>query len=225
MSFHVFFDMSVGLNSSLHVPTSTLDEIRAHIAHVEDVFGLEATQYRDNPPHWKSRTPSKEVTDEVYCEVASEHCAWVRRLYRKFGEWSKTPITDGEELTPEIAKTFWHGLTMIEVPPERWTDDYYRERMEHLYEVMRGRESEGVTFDTKALTEKQAAAVIRIFDQFLDPGDLRLDVPNGYDHLASSSDGGYDWCEKCGPMVWEDVPDCRKRGCPLKKEYKAEMES
>ena len=110
------------------------------------------------------------------------------------------------------------------MPPERWTDDYFRDRMEHLYEVMRGRESEGVTFDAKPLTEKQAASIIRIFDQFLDPCDLRLDVPNGRDYLASSSDGGYDWCEKCGPMVWDDVGDCRKRGCPLLKELKAERE-
>lgn len=224
MSVHVFFDFSVGLSSPLRVPKGTLDSILAHVRRVENTFGLETTQYRDNPPHWKSTSPSKKVTDEIYSSVAGEHNAWVRDLYRKFGEWSKSPVVGGEELTPEKAKAFWHALTSIEVPPERWTDDHYRDRMEHLYEVMRGRESEGVTFDAKALTAKQAAAVILIFDQFLDPGDLRLDVPNGRDYLASSSDGGYDWCEKCGPMVWDDVGDCRKRGCPLLKELKAERE-
>lgn len=91
-----------------------------------------------------------------------------------------------------------------------------------LYEVMRGRKSEGVTFDEKALTPKQTAKVIILFSEFLDHHDIRLDVPNGRDQLASSTDGGYDWCEKCGAMDPDDVPDCRKRGCPLRKELALE---
>ena len=90
--------------------------------------------------------------------------------------------------------------------------------MEHLYEVMRGRKSEGVTFGEKALTTKQAAAVINIFSPYLDHDDRRLDVPNGYDYLASSYDGGYDWCEKCGAMRPEDADACRKRKCPIRAE-------
>lgn len=216
MSFHVFFDFSVGLAETLMVPKGTLAGILCHVQEVEFVFGLETEQYLDNPPHWKATKPTKQISDDVYCDTASRHNDWVRRLYRLFGEWSKSPAADGEQLTPENAKTFWHALTTFDVPPERWTADYYRERMEHLYRVMRGRDSEGVTFDAKALNIKQAAAVITLFDQYLDPADLRLDVPNGRDYLASSSDGGYDWCEKCGPMVWEDVGGCTKRKCPLK---------
>jgi hypothetical protein len=222
VSFSVFFDFSVGLNETLMAPKGTIQNIAARVQEIEFAFGLETEQYLDNPPHWKSTKPTKTISDKTYCDKASRHNDWVRSLYRSFGEWSKTPVTDGEALTPDHAKTFWHALTMLDVPPERWTADYYRERMEHLYEVMRGRESEGVNFDGKALTPKQASAVICLFDQFLDPADLRLDVPNGRDYLASSSDGGYDWCEKCGPMVWEDVGDCTKRRCPLRAEYRGE---
>ena len=131
----------------------------------------------------------------------------------EIGNYGK-PI-ETEELTREGAQTFWHGLVDIPVPVERWTGDYYRERMEHLYEVMRGKENEGVTFDEKPLTPRQAAVVVRIFATYLDGGDLRLDVPNGYDYLASSSDGGYDWCEKCGPAHPDDSRACRKKGCPI----------
>lgn len=218
MSFHTFFDLASGLSGPLTVPKGTLAGIFQHVSEVESTFGLEAEQYRDNPPHWKTTKPTKAVSDQIYCNTASRHNTWVRQLYHSFGEWSKSPVDGGEELTPEDAQKFWHALTGIDVPPGRWTGDYYRERMEHLYEVMRGRASEGVTFDAKALTPKQAAAVIRIFDQFLDPADLRLEVPNGHDFLAASSDGGYEWCEKCGPMIREDVPDCAKRRCPLRAE-------
>lgn len=222
MSFHVFFGFSQGLSGSLFVPPGTIRAIMEHVSEIETTFGFETTQYLKNPPHWKSTIPSTEITDEVYCLTADRHNAWVRNLYAKFGEWSKSPVKPGEELTPKKAAKFWHALTMVEVPPERWTEDYYRARMEHLYEVMRGRPNEGVTFEAKPLTEKQAADVINLFSNYLDVGDLRLDVPNGRDYLASSSDGGYDWCEKCGPMVWDDVRSCRQRGCPLLKEMRAE---
>jgi hypothetical protein len=90
--------------------------------------------------------------------------------------------------------------------------------MEHLYEVMRGRESNGVTFDVKPLTEKQAAQVINLFSEFLDPDDLRLNVPDGRDYLASSADGGYEWCDKCFKPIAEDDTSCRRRKCPLREE-------
>lgn len=131
-------------------------------------------------------------------------------------EKGKTPPS--EMLTPEDARTFWYGLQSLEVPIGRWTSDYYRARMEHLYEVMRGRENEGVTFDAKRLSPKQAAAVMNIFSTYVDPGDLRLDVPNGHDYLASSSDGGYEWCEKCGPAHPDDAQVCRRKACPIRDE-------
>jgi hypothetical protein len=144
-----------------------------------------------------------------------EHEDAFRLMAGNYGKPAET-----EELTPEGAQTFWHGLVDIDVPPQRWTSDYYRERMEHLYEVMRGKEHEGVNFDEKPLTPKQAASVIRLFETYLDSHDLRLDVPNGYDYLASSSDGGYEWCEKCGPAHPDDADACRKKGCPIYNENK-----
>ncbi len=121
-------------------------------------------------------------------------------------------------MTPEDAQSFWHGLQQIYVPAHRWTSNYYRDRMEHVYKVLRGSESEGVTFDCKGLSPKRAAAVINLFSEFLDRYDLRLDVPKGRDQLASSSDGEYDWCEKCGAVDPDDGRACRKKACPIRDE-------
>jgi len=222
MSFHVFFDLSSGLSKPLLVPKGTLASILEHVRHVEATLGLETEQYLDNPPHWKNcgwRLAMREgISDETLCEEAEEHNAWIRWLYEKLGEWSENPPETGEKITPEDANRFWHALERITVDPSRWTEKYYRARMEAVYEVMRGREAEGMTLDTKALTPQQAAAVVRLFEQWLDPGDLRLDVPKGYDYLASSVDGGYVFCEKCGPVHPDEAYSCRKRGCPIREE-------
>ena len=109
--------------------------------------------------------------------------------------YTKKP-NSAEEITPKDAATFWHAFQTLSVPVERWSKDYYRSRMEHLYEVMRGRESDGVSFDAKPLSEKQAAAVVNIFSTYLDSHDLRLDCPKDRDQLKSSYDGGYEWCDK-----------------------------
>ena len=231
MSYHVFFGFSTGLAKPIRVPKGTLDRCLAHVAEVEKALGFETTQYMNNPPHWKSTTPKAGVGDALLCKTASKHNRWVRYLYADMEKWSKTILRgkDSERLTPKDAARFWHGLQTIDVPSSRWTSDYYRERMEHLYEVMRGRVSEGVTLNTKKpLTEKQAAAVVVLFSEFFTHGNqLRLDVPNGHDSLASSYDGGYDWCSSCGPIscddVGERVANCRRRGCPIKKEFGEEF--
>lgn len=111
-------------------------------------------------------------------------------------------MSDGETITPDDARTFWYGLELLSVTPDRWTSDYYRGRMEHLYEVMRGRANEGVTFNARAITTKQAAAVINLLEVYLDRSDLRLEAPKGCDDLASSYYGEYEWCDKCfAPMA------------------------
>ncbi len=220
MSFHVFFAFSEGLSETLRVPKGTAANAIAHVEEVERTLGLKRSKYKDNPVHWDHwdkqwRAGFPKVDDKVLCETVEDHNKWVQRLYWLFGEWAKNPVEDGEDLTPEIAATFWHGLQELKVRPERWTGDYYRARMDDLYEVMRGRKAAGMSFDTKALTTKQAAAVIRIFDQYLDPDDYRLDVPDGYDYLASSYDGGYSWCDKCFKPKHPDDYGCRRKGCPL----------
>ena len=216
--YHVFFSMSTGLKEPITVPKGTLKEIKERVALTEKTLGLETEQYKDNPKHWRNTTPKKGVSDEILCDVAEEHNRFVRWLYNSFEDCSKTPATDGEIITPEIATTFWHGLTLIEVPAHRWTGDYYQARMEALYEAMRGREGEGVIFDSKSLTIRQAADVINLFSQYLDLDDIRLDAPKDLDQLKSSADGGYEWCDKCGAVTWEHAEICRKRGCPLKEE-------
>ena len=215
MSYHVFFSFSSGLERGIQVEPGTLALIMGHVNHVESVLGYEATQYLDNPKHWKTTNPSKSVTDEVFCDTAENHNEFVRWLYDDFGKWQKSPPENAETITPEDAKKFWHALQTIDVPVERWTGDYYRARMESLYDVMRGCESEGVTFDEDPLNERQAAAVIILFADFLDAEDLRLDVPLGHDYLASSSDGGYEWCDKCGAILHDDFLNCEKKECPL----------
>jgi hypothetical protein len=228
MSYHVFFSFSSGLAQRLRVPAGTKQAIIEHVEEVEHVLGLKRTQFKDNPIHWdhwdqEFRAGFPSVEDELLCKTVSDHNAWVRGIYRDFAEWSKTPFKSGkgkkgEWITEKDAEKFWFGFQTLNVGPSRWTGDYYTERMESLYEVMRGRESEGCTFDAKPLTEKQAAAVINIFSPYLDSDDRRLDVPNGYDYLASSYDGGYTWCEKCGPVHPDDEDGCSKRKCPLREE-------
>ncbi len=223
-SHHVFFAFAAGLSGPISVPKGTVAKAMNQIAETERLLGLETEQYEKNPPHWKSSTPSEEIDDKIACKTADEHNRWVRWFYGRLGEWSKSPVKDGEKLTPEIAAKFWHGLQMVQVPPERWTGEYYRGRMDYLYEVMRGRESEGATFDAKPLTREQADSVISLFSEYLDTHDMRLAVPVGYDCLRASYDGGYSWCEKCGAIAEEDVEDkidnCRKRGgCPIRRDY------
>lgn len=223
MSYQVFFSFSVGLSKTLMVPKGTLAKINAHCDQVEK--NLTLAEYKgldDIWSHWSKREAYKRITDELLCETATSHNGFIEWLYRALANWSKNPVADGEELTPEQSVTFWKKLDTITVESDRWTRDYYKDQMEHLYEVMRGRPNCGTSFDEKALTAKQANNVIRLFSTYLDTHDIRLEVPNGYDQLESSDDGGYEWCEKCGPMYYEDARQCRKRKCPLVAEYKAE---
>jgi hypothetical protein len=218
MSYHVFFGFSSGLAKPLKVPLGTLKEIADHVEWVERTLDMKCPG-GGSLWHWFNlRDACTRAEMETLCEVATKHNAFVRRLYEDLDTWSKTPVKGGESLTPSKAKKFWEALTEISVPVEKWTPEYYIGRMEHVYEVLRGRESEGATFDAKALTTEQAAAVINVFSTFLDDDDRRLDVPKGYDYLASSYDGGYDWCEKCGPMHPDDADCCRKRKCPIRAE-------
>lgn len=217
MSYRVFFSLSLGLKEPITVPKGTLKEIAERVKLTEQTLGFEVEQYLNNPKHWKNTEPKEGVSDKTLCDVAEEHNRFVRWLYYRFEEYSEKPAADGEVITPEDVVPFWHGLSIIDVPAYRWTGDYYRARMDAIYEAMRGRENEGIIFDSKPLRPKQAADVINLFAQWLDHDDLRLDVPKGCDQLASSADGGYEWCEKCGAVTWEHAEACRKRGCPLKE--------
>jgi hypothetical protein len=220
MSFHVFFSFSQGLSGPITAPIGTLAKIIQHLEEVERTLRLERTQFQDNPVHWEWRGwPPADLDDKVLCQNVEQHNRWVEWIYYRFADWAKNPTKDGETITPEDAQTFWHGLKRLDVPVSRWAGDYYRARMDTIYEVMRGRSQEGITFGEKALTPKQAGAVIRLFEGYLDPQDLRLEVPKGCDHLASSYWGEYDWCERCGAVLPDYSENCRKRGCPVQSEW------
>lgn len=237
MSYHVFFDFSTGLSKRVRVPKGYKETLLKHVNEVEQTLKIKTEQYEKNPPYWDVRRNEwKGISDKVLCETVSAHNTFVRRVYKEMGFWFKHPFLKGkghadesvnrawttgwksEWITPQEAQGFWRGLTTLTVPIWRWTPEYYIERMEHLYEVMRGRDNEGVSFDQKPLTVKQAAQVVNLFSEFLDNDDRRLDVPNGHDYLASSYDGGYVWCEKCGPAHPDDAYSCSRRKCPVMAE-------
>ena len=141
-----------------------------------------------------------------------EEFEWGTRVtrYDRFGH--DVPVNaDGtpqtEVLTPDQAAMFWHGLQKVDVPVGRWTREYYRDRMEHLYEVLRGREHEGASIGCDPLTSEQAAAVVWLLDvEEVIPGyQLDLEVPKGYDELRSSYDGGYERCSICGAVDPDDL--------------------
>ncbi|MBB3297832.1 MULTISPECIES: hypothetical protein [unclassified Rhizobium] len=220
MSYHVFFNFSQGLSRSVMAPKGTKASVIAHVEDIERRLKLEREQYRDNQVHWKSHGwPSSDLKDDDLCKGVEDHNRWVHWFYDRLEEWAKDPVTNGEEITPDDAKAFWHGLKTLTVHPSRWNGDYYRARMEELYEVMRGRPTAGISFDAAKLSPKQAGAVIHLFEGFLDPQDLRLEVPRGCDHLASSYWGEYDWCERCGAVLPEYSENCRKRGCPVQENW------
>lgn len=227
MSYQLYFALSLSLSKPITVPKGTLKEIMERIQLTEKELGYETEQVgTSNSKHWKRADVSTHpvfigvvagLTNEKFCEVAEGHNQFVRELYEDFARYSETPAIDGETITPEQSQEFWHGLQIIEVPASRWTGDYYRARMDALYEAMRGRDGEGMVFEARPLTPRQAADVINFLSSYLgDPDDLRLDVPRGCDYLASSADGGYEWCERCGAVTSEYAANCKRRKCPVK---------
>ena len=205
----LYFELSTGLKATITVPIGWLDKVLAHVEWVESTLQIEREQYLNNPPHWKC-TRFDKIPNGILCDVAERHNQWVRNIHSTL---ASNHQEDGEILTPEQAAQFWPGLEMIDVPPERWTSGYYENRMQHLFEVMNGNEHEGISFDARKLTPKQAGAVILLFEEYLDKHDVRLSVPEGYDFLTSD----YEWCDKCGKAIYQGKP-CNKRKCPIEYE-------
>jgi hypothetical protein len=222
MSYKGYFIFAQGLSKTIQVPIGTKEKIDNHVKWIESTLNIEREKYLDNPERWKFND-YKNISNEVLCNSAEKHNNWVRDIYDLFQKCSKTPLVEFEDITPEEAQLFFPALQIITVKPERWTGEYYTSRMETIYSVMRGNEEEGITFDALKLTIKQAEQVIILFSEFLDNDDRCLMVPKGQDYLASNYDGGYEWCEKCGAITYEDSLDCEKRGCPLLKQYKEEQ--
>jgi hypothetical protein len=215
----------------LTLPEGTTANIKRRVEYTERKLGLTRTKYQDNPWYWGKAVPPPELTDTQYCTTVRLHNSDVRQFYHLLAKCSaKTPPSERTEvLTPEAAADFWPGLLILDVPLERWDRDHYQNRIEHLYDVLRGVKSEGVTLSTKALTPQQACAVISLFGGVFASGfdnELRPEVPKGYDRLFFSHTGDYEWCSHCGAIATDDVREriakCRKKcggmGCELKRE-------
>lgn len=214
----VFWFFAQGINRSIFAPVGTLKKIMEHVEWVEDELDIEREKYLDNPERWK-HTNYKNIDDKKLCQAAIWHNSWQRQLFEDFGKWSENQPGEGmEEITPADSEKFFPALTTIDVPFARWSRDYYVDRMEVYYEFMRGRDAEGMQLSGKPLTAEQANAVIWLFSHVLDEHDVRLEVPKGQDSLYASDDGGYEWCEKCGAVLWEDAAWCKKRKCPVRAE-------
>lgn len=225
MSVRTFFMFTAGLASPVLVPAGTRAALTAHVERVESVLGIVRTKFESNPTHWDRADRSvatSPIKDDLLCDTVEEHNRWVRNTYRQFEKWLASPVVDGELLTPVDAELFWFGLEELEVPVTRWTRAFYVERMNQVYDVLRGLESEeGERLEAPKLTPKQAAAVINVFSGYLDTYDMRLDVPDGHDYLASSYDGGYDWCGTCYKAIARDDPrqwNCKRRKCEVREE-------
>jgi len=219
MSYKSYWFFTAGINKTLIVKKGTKQWIEYNIQETEETLNIEREKYMDNPVRWKW-SDYKDIKNEILCEVAERHNNFTKRLYDRINECQKNIPTEFEEITPSDFAEYLPALSTITVPPERWTGDYYTEQMNVMYRVMRGQgEDDGIYLDAPKLSIKQAAGVIRLFSEYLDKDDRRLDVPKGHDYLASSYDGGYEWCEKCGAITYDDSLSCRTRKCPLIKEY------
>lgn len=217
VSCEVIFSFSVSISKPMRIPVGTIYEIEDRIKKTETALRFTREKYLKNPERWVSHDIGKDVDDKTACRVVSEHNQYSFWLWWWLSEWAnKTPDGNTEILTVEKSAELFPFLGQLSLSPDRWTGDFYQEQMVELYEVMRGRETNGISFDVKALTPAQADAVINFFSRHLDTRDIRLAVPKGHDYLARSDDGGYSWCDKCYcAIVEQDVGNCRKRKCPL----------
>ena len=219
MSFSACLYMpSVGLIDTIFAPPGTLVDIQREIDQLQSGLGLRAVRYRDNPPHWGNiEAAIAEVPDDdILCDGVADHNQWVFWMHERLAAWRKSPVPDGAILTPEGSREWVYVLSLLSVPPARWTPKFYRHRMDHAFEVLRGRENEGVTFDAAPLTVAQTAAVIALFSAWLDPADLRLEVPRGEDRLWDQAE--YEWCDRCGAVTPRSAERCRKRSCPVRED-------
>ena len=74
-------------------------------------------RYPGNPVHW-DYVDFAALPKALVCRAVSQHNAWVRRLHMDLVQWAQTPpVAPWEWLTPAQAQTFWHALTILEVPP------------------------------------------------------------------------------------------------------------
>jgi hypothetical protein len=203
--FKVFFDFTVGFSRDLYFPAGTYQRVFSVIRETEKQLRIPIETYRGEL-RWGAWS-GEHLDDDKYCDIAWDHNRMVERFYKNCTEATTYPTKKRpERITVNAAKRLFVGLRRIEIQPERWSAAHYQKKMQSIYKVMRGQESEGATFDSDPLTVSQARAVIILFSQFLDRHDIRLDVCKGDDWLTNSYDEGYFWCSGCGAVDYEDLP-------------------
>lgn len=221
MSYQVLFALSSGLMKPLHVTNGKLERIFKHQDWIEGELEVELDEWKGET-RWARSPAGDHLDDETFCTIASGHNRWVLKLYNDMVVWSEHPVEGGDVITLEDAKRFWRCLRRIDIPMARWTEDHYRREMKVMYEVLRGRPTDGIIPGGTPLTIEQATNVIILFS-FIDPGDQRLDVCEGHDELSHTDE--YCWCEKCGAIHEDEVEHrmktCKHEGdeCPLRRDY------
>lgn len=191
-------------------------------------------------PQWWLSDREREARIATMAAAVRLHNDEVRSLYRDLSEWQKRKWKRGEteRITVEQSVEFWGGLEILEFPRELWDREHYTAHMEHLHELLTTGESRGTSLNCKPFNAKQADALINLFENEIDQWgfDARFSVPldenlKPYGLIASSYDGGYDWCSKCGPIHTDDFhsrcrvcPHAKKGKCELKNQHKEEFE-
>lgn len=204
MWMKTYFQLSSGLAKTIQVPVGTCAALKQHFEEVTKKLKLEVVQYKNNPPHWNRYTAAKDVPDYIAGKTILAHNRFVRELHRDLAAWSEKPPNEPtEDLTPEFAQQIWYGFSMLELTYDRWVKDVYVEEMETIFDVLQGKEANGISFSAEPLTAKQAAEVIGLFSAYFDKDDVRLEVPNGCDFLVTNDE--YLWCPSHGAWLWSDV--------------------
>lgn len=186
---------------------------------------------RFGPDHWTAKLPGAlerhhlKQWRTIACDRIRRHRRTVQALYEELTVEGQAKLvaeaamgrTDAVTWTPEEAAELWHATDLEQVPMELWDEDYERETMERMYEVLRGRGDGQYGIRGRKLTEEQAGAVVWLVEVMLDlphADSLRLEVPHGHDGLASTDE--YDWCSRCGAIANDDLRS-RLRTCPKRK--------
>lgn len=207
---HIFFAFSEGLKQDIYVSKKTIEYVMhkvglqmdtldiSDIAEIPDMSSLE----RFAEKHFEQGHRG----DEAICEFASEQCKLVEMAYDMVQKATPEPTTENTALlTQGDFKAILPMLKQVDVPIERWSKDYHRERMDEVYEILRGRPTDKVSWEIPPLTEEQAAGVVWLIDVVLgvDRHQNDLAVCKGQDHISDTNE--YHWCEKCGAVDYDDT--------------------
>lgn len=206
----------------------------------KDMLSRAGSETDTTLPQWWLADRERDARIADMANAVRLHNDEVRWLYRDLCEWEKRKWKRGEweKITAAQSVEFWGGLTILELPWSLWNREHFTDHMEHLHALLTTGESRGTSLDCKPFNRKQAGALLMLFEDAIDQWgfDARFAIPldanlKPYDCIASSYDGGYDWCSKCGPIHTDDFrercqicPHAKRGKCDLKNEHPGEFE-